>query len=116
MTARVLLVEDEPGIQLALKGLLTRERYEVRGLDEFPDGKTYPGLLVMRFDAGLYFGSSDALEDRLRDLADEADPPLHTGVIDFEGINFIDSQGSSKIAEIIELKFHSTSDLTIDVT
>jgi high affinity sulfate transporter 1 len=74
-----------------------------RSLDEFPDGRTYPGLLVMRFDAGLHFGSSDALEDRLRALADEADPVLHTGVLDFEGINFIDSQGSATIAEILEL-------------
>ncbi len=74
-----------------------------RSIDEFPDGETYPGLLVMRFDAGLHFGSSDALEDRLRELADDADPPLHTAVIDFEGINFIDSQGSAKIAELVEL-------------
>ncbi len=74
-----------------------------RSLDEFPDGRTYPGLLVMRFDAGLHFGSTDALEDRLRSLADEADPVLHTGVLDFEGINFIDSQGSATIAEILEL-------------
>jgi SulP family sulfate permease len=74
-----------------------------RSIDEFPDGRTYPGLLVMRFDAGLHFSSSDALEDRLRVLADEADPPLHTAVIDFEGVNFIDSQGSAKIAEIVEL-------------
>jgi len=74
-----------------------------RSIDEFPDGETYPGLLVMRFDAGLHFGSSDALEDRLRMLADDADPPIHTAVIDFEGINFIDSQGSAKIAELVEL-------------
>ena len=74
-----------------------------RSIDEFPDGRTYPGLLVMRFDAGLHFGSSDALEDRLRVLADDADPPLQTVVIDFEGINFIDSQGSAKVAELIGL-------------
>ena len=81
-----------------------RPRSQVfRSIDEFPDGETYPGLLVMRFDAGLHFGSSDALEDRLRVLADEADPPLHAAVIDFEGVNFIDSQGSAKVAEIIEL-------------
>ena len=29
LTAKVLLVEDEPGIQLALKGLLSRERADV---------------------------------------------------------------------------------------
>ena len=57
----------------------------------------------MRFDSGLFFASADALEDRLRELALQADPPLHTVVIDFEGINFIDSQGSGKMAELVEL-------------
>ncbi len=74
-----------------------------RSVEEFPDSKTYPGLLVMRFDAGLHFGSSDALEDRLRELADDTELPIEVGVIDFGGVNFIDSQGSAKIAEIIEL-------------
>lgn len=74
-----------------------------RSIDEYPDSETYPGLLVMRFDAGLFFASADALEDRLRELALQADPPLHTIVIDFEGINFIDSQGSGKVAELVEL-------------
>ena len=60
-------------------------------------------MLVMRFDSGLFFASADALEDRLRELALKADPPLHTVVIDFEGINFIDSQGSGKMTELVEL-------------
>jgi SulP family sulfate permease len=74
-----------------------------RSTVEYPDGETYPGLLVMRFDAGLHFGSSDALEDRLRELAEEADPALHTVVIDFEGVNFIDSQGSDKVPQLLDL-------------
>jgi SulP family sulfate permease len=74
-----------------------------RSVDEYPDSETYPGLLVLRFDAGLFFASADALEDRLRELALQADPQLHTVVIDFEGINFVDSQGSNKVAEILEL-------------
>jgi high affinity sulfate transporter 1 len=74
-----------------------------QSLDEFPDSETYPGLLVLGFDAGLFFASVDALEDRLRELALRADPPLHTIVLDFEGINFVDSQGSAKLAEILEM-------------
>jgi len=74
-----------------------------RSIDEYPDSETYPGLLVMGFDAGLFFASADGLEDRIREVALQADPPLHTIVIDFEGINFIDSQGSGKMAELVEL-------------
>jgi SulP family sulfate permease len=74
-----------------------------RSLDEYPDGETYPGLLVMRFDAGLFFASAEALEDQLREFASDADPRLQVVVLDFEGVNFIDSQGSSTLSEIIDL-------------
>ena len=74
-----------------------------RSIDEYPDSETYPGLLVLGFDAGLFFASADALEDRIRELALQADPPLHTVVLDFEGVNFMDSQGSDKVTEIVEL-------------
>lgn len=73
-----------------------------RNIDEFPDSETYPGLLVLRFDSGLFFASSDALEDRLRELVLGADPPLHTIVLDFEGVNFIDSQGSHQVDDLVE--------------
>ena len=69
----------------------------------YPDSETYPGLLVMRFDAGLFFASADALEDRLRELAQEAETRYDTVVISFEGVDFIDSQGSEKLSEILGL-------------
>ena len=74
-----------------------------RSIERYPDGETYRGLLVIRFDAGLFFASSDALEDRLRELAQEAETPYDTIVVSFEGIDFVDSQGSAKLAEILEL-------------
>ncbi len=74
-----------------------------RSLERYPDAETYPGLLVMRFDAGLFFASADALEDRLRELAQDADTAFELVIISFEGIDFIDSQGSEKLAEILGL-------------
>ncbi len=74
-----------------------------RSMDEYADSETYPGLLVMGFDAGLFFASADALTDRLRELAYQAEPKLHTIVLDFEGVNFVDSQGSDTLAEILDL-------------
>lgn len=74
-----------------------------RSIDEYPDDETYPGLLVLRFDAGLFFASTGAFGDRLNELAQQADPPLHTVVIDFEGINYIDAQGADKMAEMLDL-------------
>lgn len=74
-----------------------------RSVEEYPDSETYPGLLVMRFDAGLFFASSDALADRLRELAQDASPRYDTIVVSFEGVGFIDSQGSAKLSEILRL-------------
>ncbi len=74
-----------------------------RDLEAYPDSESYEGLLVMRFDAGLFFASVDALEDRLRELAQSAETRYHTVVISCEGVDFIDSQGSSKVREIHEL-------------
>jgi SulP family sulfate permease len=72
-------------------------------VDEYPDSETYPGLLVMRFDAGLYFATADALEDGIREHAQAADPPLQAVVLDFEGVNFIDSQGADEVGKIVDL-------------
>ena len=85
-----------------------------RGVDDHPDSEVYPGLLVLRFDAGLFFASTDALEDRLRELYHQADPPLRTVVLDFEGVNFIDSQGSDKVREILELA--TSADIELRLT
>lgn len=67
---------------------------------DFPKCRTYPGLLVLGFDGGLFFVDSDALNDRLRGLVQQADPPYRVVVLDFEGINYMDSQGSQALGEI----------------
>ncbi len=71
-----------------------------RSVEEHPEDRTYPGLLVVRFDAGLFFASADALEDRLRELAQERPDELRSVVVSFSGVDFIDSQGSAKVAKI----------------
>ncbi len=46
--------------------------------------------------------TSDALEDRVRTLIQDT-PSLTAVVIDLEGVNFIDSQGSAKLGDILVL-------------
>ena len=71
-----------------------------RSLEEYPDGETYPGVLVMRFDGALFFVTTDALEDRLRQAVLSSAEPITAVVVDFAGVNFIDSQGSAVLGEI----------------
>ena len=84
------LLGREPGTQV------------FREMDEHPDDELIPGVVILRLDGGLFFATSDALEDRVREVA------LSTSgvagiVLDCEGIDFIDSQGSRKLHEIVEL-------------
>ncbi len=48
-----------------------------------------------------------------RELALAADPPLQTIVIDFEGINLIDSQGSDAVGKIIDLAGYNDIEVRI---
>jgi SulP family sulfate permease len=74
-----------------------------RDVAENPDDETLPGFAVIRPDGGLFFATAEALEDRMRELRDEADPPLRAVVLDLEGVTFIDAQGAAKLTEIEEL-------------
>ena len=84
--------------------VLGRERgtQVFRDVVENPDDEQYPDVVVLRLDGGLFFATSDALEDRVRDVV-QSTPGLSGIVLDCEGINFVDSQGSAKLNEIIDL-------------
>jgi sulfate permease, SulP family len=85
------LLGREPGTQV------------FRELEENPGDETFPGVAVLRLDSGLFFATSQALEDRVRALAPDGSPPPGAVVLDLEGVNFIDSQGAEQLAAILEL-------------
>jgi anti-anti-sigma factor len=57
-------------------------------------------MAVLRLDSGLFFATAEALDDRIRALIRDGEPRLHALVLDLEGVDFIDSQGSAKLAEL----------------
>lgn len=73
-----------------------------RALDDFPDYETYDGLLIVRFDGGMYFVTTEVFIDQLRDRVDAPDPPVDRVVIDFESVNFIDSQGANELDRLVQ--------------
>jgi sulfate permease, SulP family len=73
-----------------------------RSLEEFPEGRRYPGVVALGFESDLFFINSDALEDRLMRVI-EQEGALDTIVLSFEGVTFIDSQGTGKVRDLISL-------------
>jgi anti-anti-sigma factor len=84
------LLGREPGTQV------------FRELDEHPGDESVAGVVVLRLDGGLFFATSDALEDRIREVALSA-PDVGGIVLDCGGMDFIDSQGAAKLRELLEL-------------
>ena len=73
-----------------------------RELSEHPEDEEVPGVAALRLDGGLFFATSDALQDRIREVVNSSDG-LTGIVLDCSGIAYVDSQGSSKIADILDL-------------
>ena len=88
---RMPLLGREPGTQA------------FRDLDENPDDETFPGIAVLRLDSGLFFATAEALDDRVRGVIGGSEPPLDALVLDLEGVDFVDSQGAAKLAELYQV-------------
>jgi sulfate permease, SulP family len=72
-----------------------------RDLEENSADETFPGIVVLRLDGGLFFATAEALDERVRELIDPARQP-DALVLDLEGVDFVDSQGSAKLTEITD--------------
>jgi sulfate permease, SulP family len=74
-----------------------------RDVNENPGDETFPGVVVLRLDGGLFFATADALEERIRAIVVQGDKPIHAVVLDLEGVDLVDAQGAAKLAEILDL-------------
>jgi SulP family sulfate permease len=83
-----------------------------RELDEHPTDEQFPGIVAIRLDGGLFFATSDTLDDRIRQVI-HSTPGLIAIVLDCEGINFVDSQGAAKMAEMVDLAEESAITLRL---
>lgn len=59
-------------------------------------------LLIVRFDAQLYFGNSNFFKSHLMHLIDEKGPDLKAVILNAEAINYIDSSASDMLIKLIE--------------
>jgi SulP family sulfate permease len=62
-----------------------------------------PKLSPSTLGSGLFFATAEALEDRVRELAEADSCAPRRLVLDLRAVNFIDSQGAEKLTEIQHL-------------
>jgi len=66
------------------------------------DALVRPDLLIVRFDAQLYFGNTDFFKNRLMQLVHQKGPDLKAVVLNAEAINYIDSSAAHMLRKMIE--------------
>jgi sulfate permease, SulP family len=68
-------------------------------LGRHPDARTYPGIVVLRPDASLYFTNAETLGARLRPLETDR-TGLHTVVLDASGVDHLDATADHELRKI----------------
>ncbi|MDD9947014.1 MAG: solute carrier family 26 protein [Myxococcales bacterium] len=69
-------------------------------VERHPHAETLPGVLIVRLDAQFYFGNVTFLRQTLKRLEAEREIPLKAIVLDFSGVNQLDSSAESALCEL----------------
>jgi high affinity sulfate transporter 1 len=77
-----------------LKGYHDRERHR--------DGETIPGLLIVRFDAPLFFANAPTFGRLLQGMLAEAGRPVERIIVAGDAITDIDTTGAEILADVLE--------------
>ncbi|MGB3717505.1 MAG: sulfate permease [Candidatus Promineifilaceae bacterium] len=73
-----------------------------RDVKHHPEAKTYPGLLIFRFDSELYFPNADYFSSEVRRHIAEAAEPVQEVLVNAEEINDIDTTGVDQLIKLNE--------------
>ena len=71
-----------------------------QGLDAHPDAETFPGLVMIRFDADLFFANASVFADDISSAIEAAGSPTSVVLIDAESINDVDSTAIEVIRDL----------------
>lgn len=103
----LLSIESRPTTAILAKVPGTKGFHSV---NDYPDAKTIPGLLIYRFDANLVFYNIDYFKENLLQSIAAQKTPVKWVIIDASSINIIDVSSLNKLKELRrELKVRDIS-------
>jgi high affinity sulfate transporter 1 len=70
--------------------------------EDRPGEVTYPGLLVFRYDADLFFANASDFRDQIRRRVRAAEAPLAAVIVDAEAVGNIDTTAMTTIRDLSE--------------
>ncbi len=73
-----------------------------RNVQHHPGAKTWPGVLLVRFDSQFYFGNVSFLEATLERLEAEAADPVRSVVLDFAAVNGLDASADAALFRLVD--------------
>jgi high affinity sulfate transporter 1 len=76
------------------------EDYGFRDVSRHPDGETYPGLVIFRFDQEIFFANAALFRDHVRELVIDAEPPVRTVIVDASAVTHVDTTGLDMLGEL----------------
>lgn len=76
------------------------EDFGFRDLSRHPNGETYPGLVIFRFDQEIFFANAALFRHHVRKLVSEAPPPLREVIVDASAITYVDTTGLEMLADL----------------
>ena len=72
-----------------------------RDIADHPGAETFPGLLVFRFDAPLFFANAGRFREGVTDAIEAAEEPVKRVLVDCESIYDIDSTGALMLVDLV---------------
>ena len=73
-----------------------------RNVERFKNLEVKNEILIIRFDAQLYFANSDFFKERLEKLIEEKGDQLKLVILNAESINYLDSSAVHAIKDVVE--------------
>ncbi|MEA2026442.1 MAG: SulP family inorganic anion transporter, partial [Chloroflexota bacterium] len=73
-----------------------------QSVESHPDAETFPGLLIIRFDADLFFANANVFADDVRDAIERTDPKPSVVLFDAESVSDVDSTAMMVMRDLRE--------------
>ncbi|MCB0662221.1 MAG: solute carrier family 26 protein [Saprospiraceae bacterium] len=97
----IMIIYRASKAHVAVLGRLPDTNY-YRSIERFEKALRVKGMMIMRFDAQLFFGNIEYFKSTVYDLVDHSKEPLKAFVLDASCIEDVDSTGIHALEEIID--------------